>query len=212
MGSRKIVDLRREHQEAYAPQEEPRIFHAGRTWCIDLTGRGDPGGPDFQDAVSTLFGLVRRLRRAAQKFGRDFKMMPLECVYWSARKGIDPTTVPAKSWHWRLLVRVPFFVRVQDLALASADLEDRREATLARAAKIEWLEEGLCAQALHVGPYDAEPATLQRMRTVAEGQGLALTGPRHEIYLSDPKRTAPERLKTLIRVPVARSPATRLRA
>ena len=212
MTSGKIVDLRREHQDAYAPREEPRVFDAGRTWCVDLTGRGDPAGPEFQEAVATLFGLVRRLKRMAQKEGRDFKVMPLECVYWTARKHVDLTVAPPKSWHWRLLVRVPRFITARDLTAACAQLEDRRAAALARAARLEWMTEGLCAQALHVGGYAAEHATIERIRIAAQEQGFTATGPHHEIYLSDPKRIAPERLRTLIRLPVARSSAARVPA
>lgn len=211
MARGKIVDLRRDHPDAYAPREVPTIFEAGRTWCIDLTGRGPPGSPEFQEAVATIFGLVHRLRRAARNSGRDFKVMPLECVYWTSREHADVTEVSPEKWRWRLLVRVPQFITAQDLAAASAQLEDRRAAAFARAAKLEWLDEGLCVQALHVGPYDAERLTVDRIRTAAQERGYSVTGPHHDIYLSDPARTPPERLKTLIRLPVARSASTRAR-
>jgi hypothetical protein len=200
----KIVDLRREHQEAYAAHEDPRIIDAGRTWCVTLTGRGDPESAMFRESMETLLALVQRMKRAARNRGRDFKVMPFECVYWCARKGFDLSGVPPENWHWRLLVHVPHFIGGQDLALACASLEARRAAVLARAAKLEWLEEGRCVQALHRGPYADEHATIERMRSLAQEQGLALGRPHHEIYLSDPIRTPPNRQRTLIRLPVVK--------
>jgi hypothetical protein len=214
MGITKSLNLMREHAEVYERSQEPRILEAERIWCLTLTGRGEPGGAVYQEAVDTLFGLARRLRRDAQRLGRDFKLMPLECTYWSARKGRALEEVPRGAWHWRLNIRMPSFVKAKDLALACAQLEDRRETAMARAVKIEWLALGRTVQALHVGPYDSEAATLERMRAAAAARGLALDGPHHEVYLSDPGKTSPERLRTLLRRPLqgARAAPRRSRA
>jgi hypothetical protein len=209
MACGKIMDLRRQHKEAYAAHEVPRIIDAGRTWCVALTGRGDPESAAFRESMETLLSLVQRMKRAARDRGRDFKVMPLECVYWCARRGSDLSSTPREKWHWRILVRVPQFIGGQDLALACADLEARRPAALARAAKLEWLEEGHCAQALHLGDHADEHATIERMRALAREQGFALGPPHHEIHLSDPMEARPDRQRTLVRLPVVRMAASR---
>lgn len=209
MATARSVDLMRENAAAYEASEKPRILGPERLWCLTITGRGAPGEAVYQDAAGTLSSLARRLRKGAQKGGRDFKVMPLECVTWSARKGRDLTQVPREEWHWRLFMRMPPFVKAKDLALACAELEDRRGAVMARAVKLEWIELGRTVVALHVGTYEAEPSTLERMRAAAAARGFALGGPHHEIYLSDPRKTSPDRLRTLLRRPLQGGPATR---
>jgi len=110
--------------------------------------------------------------------------------------------VPRKEWKWKLLVRVPDFVSEQDLAGALADLHAKRKSGPIDEVHLETLHEGPGVQMLHVGPYADETRTLDQMEAFAEAQGLRFHGAHHEIYLSDPRRVAPERMKTILRHPV----------
>jgi hypothetical protein len=114
---------------------------------------------------------------------------------------------------WKLLIRVPGFVREKDLSVATAALAARGRGASPR-VRLERIEEGRCVQALHVGPYATEPTTLERMTAFAHGEGLALRGRHHEIYLSDPRRVEPARLRTILRARVkgaGRAPGRTLR-
>ena len=106
------------------------------------------------------------------------------------------------QWRWKLLIRVPTFIRETDLAKARAALAVKGKPPEFRKVRLEKISEGLCVQALHVGPYADEPAIVAAMADLAAAEGLKLHGRHHEIYLSDPRRVPPERLKTILRHPV----------
>jgi hypothetical protein len=106
------------------------------------------------------------------------------------------------SWNWKLLIRVPEFISEKDLKSAVDSLLKKGKDKRVSSVKLEALNEGSCVQVLHVGPYDQEAKTISKMRELAEGKGFAFEGRHHEIYLSDPRRVAPERLRTILRQPV----------
>jgi hypothetical protein len=130
--------------------------------------------------------------------GRDFKVAPLEGLWEGAYgPGADQET-----WSWKLLLRVPRFVQQPDLRRAREALLAKGKGEGVEAVRLEDLEEGRCIQVLHRGPYADEPATVDKMKDFARSHGLSPRGRHHEIYLSDPSRTAPARLKTVLRQPV----------
>jgi hypothetical protein len=100
---------------------------------------------------------------------------------------------------WTMMIRVPEFITAKDLAAAQAVIKEKEGAPDAALVKLETIEPGRCVQMLHVGPYEEEPRTIEAMQAYAREQGLTMTGPHHEIYLSDPRRVPPERLKTILR-------------
>jgi hypothetical protein len=108
-----------------------------------------------------------------------------------------------ETWRWKLIIRVPQFIAARDLRDAAAKLKEKGKGDPAAKVRLETIREGRCVQALHVGPYSSEPATIERMKAVAEASGLSFSGAHHEIYLSDPRRVAPEKLRTILRLPVA---------
>jgi hypothetical protein len=136
---------------------------------------------------------------------QDYVICKLETV-WSFD---DPTqnfdTVPPEQWQWKMMIRTPDFVEPSELERAAAVLIEKGKAPQADQVKLERLGEGLCVQMLHVGPYEEEPRTFEQMAGFAGEQGLVFHGHHHEIYLSDPRRVPPERLKTILRHPVRRS-------
>ncbi|HLJ67589.1 MAG TPA: GyrI-like domain-containing protein, partial [Chloroflexota bacterium] len=128
--------------------------------------------------------------------GHDFVVPKLEGLWW-ALGSADPG-----EWRWKLLLRVPGFVSHRDLSDAVRALEERGKGSDAAEVQLEDLDEGLCVQALHIGPYNRENETIDRMTAVAHENHLEFVGVHHEIYLSDPNRTPPERLRTILRHPV----------
>jgi hypothetical protein len=112
---------------------------------------------------------------------------------------------PPDTWNWKLLMRVPEFIKAADVKAAIRTLEKKGKAPGAAEVYLEKLNEGTCVQMLHVGPYATEEETIAQMMAFANEQGLAFHGLHHEIYLSDPRRVPPQRLRTILRHPVARS-------
>jgi hypothetical protein len=135
------------------------------------------------------------------KFARrqDYAVCKLEAQWLD-----DPTTFASRDvpWHWRLLIRSPDFLKPADLAAAVAALLDKGKPATVKEVALTTLDEGACVQMVHVGPYDHEPVSIALMQAFAADKGLAFAGPHHEIYLSDPRRVPPERLKTILRMPV----------
>ena len=109
---------------------------------------------------------------------------------------------PQDSWRWKLLIRVPSFICDRMLKATAARLKAKGKPDPPVEVRLETLKEGRCVQVLHTGPYASEPATIARMKAFAEGKGLSFAGTHHEIYLSDPRRVAPEKLRTILRMPV----------
>jgi hypothetical protein len=170
-----------------------------------IDGHGDPnaGGP-FAEAVSALFSTGYKLKFTSKKeLGRDYAVMPLEGL-WSASDPTNFTTGLDKStWDWTLLMLVPDWITAELFdAAVSASKAKAASAALDR-LRLETLTEGLCVQTLHRGSFDDEAETLHRLHTeFIPGNGLSMHGRHHEIYLSDFTKTAPAKLRTILRQPV----------
>jgi arabinogalactan oligomer/maltooligosaccharide transport system substrate-binding protein len=173
-----------------------------------LEGRGDPNGPDFADRVGTLYALAYGVRMAP-KGGLDlagwfeYTVYPLEGVWDAEEPPVLGYPVPKDKLIYRIMIRQPDFV---DAVLASRVIDhvaSKKPLAFADQVKFEVSAEGRCLQMLHVGPYDAEPASFAVMKDFCRKNSLARIGHAHrEIYLSDPGRTAPEARKTILRFPI----------
>jgi hypothetical protein len=186
----------------YAQPKQPTVIDVGPGTYLTIDGEGEPGGGTFDANMGALFSVGYTIKFALKKAGRDFKLGAVEGLWWTAGGGKDWQDVPRGEWRWKLLLRVPDFVSEQDLAGALADLHARRKPGPIDGVRLETLHEGPAIQILHLGPYADETRTLAQMEAFAEAQGLTFHGPHHEIYLSDPRRVAPERMKTILRHPV----------
>ena len=195
------VDVFARHRDEYSATRTPQIVNTGPGRYLSVRGSGEPGGPLFLKHVGALHGMAWTLKMAMKARGKDFKVPPLEGLWWHTGGG-GPRDGSEGEWSWKLLMRVPNFVKKRDLDPAVQALEARGRAGGAREVRLEELREGRCVQALHVGPYATVPETIDRMRRVAADLGLAFHGRHHEIYLSDPRRVAPDRLRTILRMPV----------
>lgn len=170
---------------------------------LAVDGSGDPNSaPAYRAALETLFPVAYRLKfRSKRELARDYVVLPLEALWWADDMATFTTARDKSAWHWTTMILVPEWI-------PDAFVDEVRAETTAPALdllRVESLDEGLCVQTLHVGPYDDEGAVLQRLHDeVVPERGLRVTGRHHEIYLGDPRRTAPERLRTILRQPVAR--------
>jgi hypothetical protein len=203
MSRMRVVDLVREHRVAYAATPQPAVVDVGGGSFLAATGRGDPNGAEFQQAVAGLYGVAYTI-----KFGRRgtrrpaFKVAPLEGLWWGRSPLGDFTGEPRESWNWKILIRVPEDVGRTELEQAKKALAAKGRGEAAGRVRLERLREGRSVQALHVGPYATERRTIDGLLACAREQGLAPSGRHHEVYLSDPRRVAPARLRTILRMAV----------
>ena len=207
-------DFKKEYKEFYLPKDTPSLVTVPPMNYLAVRGRGDPNeeGGAYQQALGLLYGLAYTIKMSKLSDRQiegyfDYVVPPLE-GFWrqdGVTGGIDYAR--KADFRWISLIRLPDFVTREDFAWAQAEAARKKKTDF---SPVEFLpyEEGLCVQCLHLGPYDTEPATVARMHAFLEEQGCALdiTEERyhHEIYLSDPRKTAPEKQKTVIRHPIRR--------
>jgi hypothetical protein len=174
-----------------------------RAVMVDGTG---PVGPDaFAPLVPGLYGTAFPLRFALKRRGVDRRVAPMEGLYRTAEGTTDLDRIlegDRSGWSWTLLIPLPDEAVDQELEAALAAGRARVDPDVAPRIRLGVLDEGRVAQVLHVGPYAAERPTIERLHAAIEAAGLRPRGDHHEIYLGDPGRSAPERLRTLLRHPV----------
>jgi hypothetical protein len=204
MMARKI-DLVKDLPDLYRPPaREPVLVKVPEMTFLMIDGSGDPNNSSgYQQAVEALYAVSYtakfRLKRGPE--GIDLKVMPLEGLWWSA----DVTVFLEgwrEAWQWTMMIAQPDVVTPALIDEAVAEAGRKKDLPALGKARLERFEEGLCAQILHVGPYSAEGPTIERLHAFIAEQGQALRGKHHEIYLGDPRRTRPERLRTILRQPV----------
>jgi hypothetical protein len=170
---------------------------------VKIDGKGDPNrDPAYKAAIAWLYSVSYAMKFASKtKSGKDYVVPPLEGLWWAD----DPDDFVARRkhlWQWTMMIMVPDFVErsLYEAALArSRDKLGEPPVSL----RLEPLDEGRCLQTLHIGSYDDEGPTLARLHNeIMPAQGVTFAGPHHEIYLSDPRKTPTERLKTILRQPV----------
>lgn len=173
-----------------------------------IDGTDEPGAPGFRDAIGTIYPVGYTLYFALKRRGIRAPVGALEGLYWiDDGKPITPAQFAVSeevrpAWSWRLMLPVPNEATDDDFTSAIDEVFHKKRPPLLDQLRCEeWLE-GNVAQILHIGPYDAEAPTIERLHQVITAAGLRARGCHHEIYVGDPNRTAPDRLKTLIRQPV----------
>jgi hypothetical protein len=168
--------------------------------CVD--GHGDPNtSPRYADAIQALYSVSYAAKFALKKAsGLNVKVSPLEGLWWADDLSAF-LTADKSAWDWTLMIRQPDPVTADLIDRLAADVDAKRELPTVRDLRLVTFEEGTTAQVLHVGPYAAEGPTIERLHAYIRDQGFVLDGRHHEIYLGDPRRAAPEKLRTIIRQP-----------
>ena len=204
-------DFKKEYREFYLPKNKPEIVTVPPASYIAVRGQGDPNeeGGAYQAAIGVLYAVAYTLKMSYKTDYRiegfyEYVVPPLEGFWWQEGvKGVDYTNKSA--FHWISVIRLPDFVTEKDLRWA-VETATRKKKLDCSAAEFLTIDEGLCVQILHQGPFDDEPTTVARMdRYLAENgyeNDLSDTRWHHEIYLSDARKTPPEKWKTVIRHPI----------
>jgi hypothetical protein len=202
----KTLDLRRELADCYSPGHTPVLVDVPELSCLMVDGHGDPNtSEDYRVAVETLFTLSYTLRFACKAEGvLDYKVMPLEGLWWTPDMA-DFSVSDKDAWSWTALMVQPDVVDLDRLEQARAGVVRKKKLSRLAEVRLEGWTEGRCAQVMHVGPYSAEGPTIANLHRFIIDEGYRLTGKHHEIYLGDPRRSAPEKLRTVIRQPVEKA-------
>ena len=207
-------DFKKEYKEFYLPKKQPSIVTVPPMNYIAVRGQGDPNQEDgaYKQAIGLLYGIVFTIKMSKMGDHRiegyfDYVVPPLEGFWWQdGVMGID--YAHKEKFKWISVIRLPDFVTKEDFDWAAAEASRKKKMDFS-GAEFFRCEEGMCVQCMHLGAYDDEPATVARMHRFMEEQGYALdiTEQRmhHEIYLSDARKVAPEKLKTVIRHPIRKA-------
>jgi hypothetical protein len=196
------LDLYKLHKAEYAATSKPALVDLKPATYLAISGQGAPGGEQFTASIGGLYAMAFTIKMTRKFAGKqDYAVCKLEGQWWT-KPDSDFANQPRDQWRWQLLIRTPDFVREADLRQALAALLKRGKAEDAKRVRLESLTEGPCVQMLHVGPYETECDTIALMQAFAKKKQLKFSGRHHEIYLSDPRRVPPERLKTILRHPV----------
>ena len=203
-------DFKKEYKELYQPAERPGIVRVPGMNFLAVRGMGDPNeeGGAYKQALELLYGVAYTLKMSYKGDYRiegffEYVVPPLEGLWWGEEGEID--YAHKEGFRFISMIRLPEFVTEKDVQWAKNEAKRKKKMDFSPVEFFRY-DEGLCVQCMHVGPYDDEPATIRAMVDFAESQGYAidLDGHRrhHEIYLGDPRKTAPDKLKTVLRYPI----------
>ncbi len=192
------VELTRNLRELYTATGKVKEVIAERGTFLCLDDVGDPGGETCARMVEQLFSVAYAVRRRLKKAGRlDFRVSRLE-FRWMC----DPKETPRSEWVWRVMVRVPDAVTKADLKAAERTAPDTKGPDIPRVKRVSW-REGRALQVLHVGPREQAGPAYAKLRERADALGYRVRGQGHEVYLNTPARVPPDKLKTIVRLPIA---------
>ncbi len=202
----KKLDLRKQWKHLYQPSaREIEVVDVPELSFLMVDGRiekhrSPSDSPSFIEAVQALFAASYTLKfhsKLRKRDAIDYPVMALEALWW-VEDGHFEISKP-DNWSWRAMMMQPDHITSEMLAEALLKLHEKRPSPGLDRLRLERFGEGLCLQTMHLGPYSEEPATVERLRTFAEENGYAFANRHHEIYLSDPRRTAPAKMKTVLR-------------
>lgn len=198
-------DVKKARKALYAPSAKDfSLVEVPELRYLAVDGRGDPNtAAAYTEAVEALYGTAYAVKFASrQDLGRDFVVAPLEGL-WRADDPAVFLTRRKEAWEWTMLIAQPEWITADMVRAAVAKTEKKKPTAALASLRLRTIDEGTCVQILHLGSYDDETPVLDRLhRHYMPEHGLTFNGDHHEIYLSDPRRTEPEKLKTVLRQPV----------
>ncbi len=200
------IDLRKELKQLYNPPvKELALVEVPDLAFLMIAGSGDPNTSQaYRDAVETLYNVAYTLKFLIKKeMSIDYPVMPLEGLWWTENM-LDFRVDNKDMWQWTSMIMQPTCVTDELVERVRIELKQKKDLRALSMLRFEHFHEGLSAQIMHIGPYAAEGPTIEKLHTFFKERGYTFNGKHHEIYLSDPRRSAPEKLKTVLRQPVKR--------
>ncbi len=200
------IDLKKEYKDLYSATKTPKLVDVPEQKIIYIDGKGDPNtATSFTEAMETLFPMAFTIKFLSKnELKQDYVVMPSEALWWA--EDMDDFILAKKdNWLWRSFIVQPDCITRDLFDLAKETVKKKKNPPALDKLRFESLSEGHSAQIMHIGPYSEEAPTIEKLHTFIQDQGFTFDGlvqKHHEIYLSDMRRVAPEKLKTIIRQPV----------
>lgn len=202
----KKVDLKKDLRDLYSPSpEDAELVRVPRFNYLMIDGSGDPNASqEFQEVVQALYAAAYTLKFMIKKEKKvDYPVMALEGLWWA--DDMEVFLMGKRSdWKWTLMILQPKLVTKSLFSKGMKTAMEKKGLAALGRIRLESLEEGLCVQIMHIGTYAQEGPTIQNLHSFAKERSLELKGKHHEIYLSDPRKAKPEKMKTIVRQPVQR--------
>jgi hypothetical protein len=205
MTATKKIDYKRELRQLYAPGGDPVIVDVPDLAYLTIDGHGDPNtSAEFSEAIEALYTIAYAAKFAVKhaREGIDYGVMPLEGLFWTPDMSTF-TTEDKSAWDWTLMIMQPDHVTPEVFDEARATATKKKSLEAIGRVRLARYAEGRAGQIMHIGPYAAEGPTIRRLHAFIVEKGYECAGKHHEIYLSDPRRAAPQKMKTIIRQPVS---------
>lgn len=202
------TDFKKTLDSYQAKQHQFRVVDVPVMQYLMIDGHGDPNtSPAYAEALATLYSVGYKLKFASkQDLGRDYVVPPLEGLWWADDMDSFTAARDKSQWDWTMMLMVPDWINQQIFESAVSRAAAKTPLARIGEVRLESLSEGLCVQTLHIGSFDDEAAVLERMHhEFIPENGLHMKGKHHEIYFSDFRKVAPEKLRTILRQPVART-------
>ena len=195
------LDLVKKYKTYYKAGAHPEIVEFDPGKYLTIEGKGEPAGEVFTRKIEALYPPAYGIKKVCKDIGNDFGVPKLEGLWWveDDRPALE---VPRSEWCWKLLIRMPDFVTKEMMVSIQPEVAKKKKNELIYEISFEKITEGKSVQIMHSGPYSTEPETIHTLMAFIAESGFFVNGLHHEIYLSDPRKTAPSKMKTLIRYPV----------
>jgi hypothetical protein len=203
------LDLTKAYKAYYTATNQPELINIPAASFLSIEGIGDPSGQQYADKLQALYSVAYAIKFAFKALGKDFTVAKLEGLwsfdeskYLQLSMAEASVKVPRAEWRYRTMIRMPEFVTATQVDIAIRQVLDKKQISLVKEITFFQMTEGKSVQMLHTGPFANEPETLQKMMEFIQLHKLERNGLHHEIYLSDFRKTAPEKLRTILREPV----------
>jgi len=195
------LDLLKEYKSYYNVGKNPEIVEFDEANYLTIEGIGEPAGKMFVSKVEALYPLAYGIKKICKEQDKDFGVPKLEGLWWV--EGDTPALeIPRSEWRWKLLIRMPEFITKELMFSVQPVVAKKKKNELVQKIALEKMTEGKCVQIMHIGPYSTEHKTINELMAFIDANGISVNGKHHEIYLSDPRKNKPDKMKTIIRYPV----------
>ena len=201
------TDFKKEWKYLYQPsKKEFQVVEVPDMAFFKVDGQGTPGVvPEYTAAIEALYAMSYKTKFLSKKIEKDYVVPPLEGLWWADDMATFTTARDKSQWHWTMMIMTPDWINEEMVAESRTEVSKKKD--LPSLAKLRWevYKEGLCVQILHLGSYDDEgPVLAELHKEWMPEKGYTFNGLHHEIYLSDPRRVVPEKLKTILRQPICK--------
>lgn len=195
------LDLTKTDKTYYTAKKTPQIIDATPYNYLTINGVSSPEDSVFLNAIESIYAVAYSVKFSFKEEGKDFVVPKMEGQWWSEGPQLFEET-PRDEWHWNIAIPMPEFVNKSDVERAIQVAISKKGSSQLSEVQFRPLKEGKCVQILHLGSYEEEAPTLEKLFAFVAEQGLEINGYHHEIYLSDPRKTEKHKLKTILRYPV----------